>query len=103
MLDHGVRELTYAAEEGVVAHGTVVFDVDGDSGSLVILCEEDAVQKKLEVIQGLLAVSDETPWIIGPDLQGQMPFPLLFLDFHDETEMCKDAFQNFSGGLVHRL
>ena len=79
-----------------------MLNIHNDTGSRDVLRDENPVDQELEALEGLLPASDKALGLVGPDLENQVSFLKLFLDFHKETEMTEDGLQDFFGCLVHR-
>jgi hypothetical protein len=80
----------HAVEEGIIAHGAVMLDVDDHSWRSMIHGLKDPIQQELEAIERLVATTDQSLWLIGPDLKDPVTVSLLLLDLHDETKVAED-------------
>jgi hypothetical protein len=82
-------------DEGVVAHGAVVLDIDDDPRAGWGLRSEDAVDEVLKVFHHLLAAPDESLGFVGEDLEDGNTFVLLQLDGRNEAEIPENGVENF--------
>ena len=97
----GVGELLDPLEESCIAHGAVMLYIHNDAWGLVVLGKEDSVHQELEALKSLVPAPDEALWFVSPDLEDEVSFPKLFLDFHEEAEFPENSLQDFFGRQVH--
>jgi hypothetical protein len=81
----------HTVKEGIIAHGAVMLDVDDHSWRSMIHGLKDPIQQELEAIERLVATTDQSLWLIGPDLKDPVTVSLLLLDLHDETKVAEDG------------
>ena len=78
----------------------MMIDVHDHAGGLGIAGLKNPVEKKLQVVQRLLASPDKPVRLVGEDLQDLMPIAFLLFDLEDKSKISEHGIENFAWGKI---
>ncbi len=80
-----IRKMANFRNEDVVSHRSMMINIDNHARRFGIAGLENAIKEELQVVQRLLAPTNEALGFVGENLENFMPFALLFFNFENKA------------------
>ncbi len=98
---HGIGKVLHFLHERIIANVSMVLDIDDRARARRLLCEKQAIQQLLDVVERLVVTADQQRGVSRIDLQYRMAVALLLLNFEREAEVSQNGIENFLRRFVH--